>query len=87
MLRENNVRSGFFERDQFEDVRAAPAPHLGAGRPHCEDDSLEPGTTKNAEGRILPYDRLPELSRVINMQWREHELLQKRGRLVPHVFH
>jgi len=24
---------------------------------------------------------------VINMQWRKHELLQKRGRLVPHVFH
>jgi integrase len=69
----------FFERDQFEDVRAAPAPHLGAGRPNAKTIRLEPGTTKNAEGRILRYDRLPELSRVNNMQWREHELLQKRA--------
>jgi len=36
---------------------------------------LEPGTTKNSEGRTLPYDLLPELADVIEEQWREHRRL------------
>jgi integrase len=48
---------------------------------------LEPGTTKNREGRTLPYDLLPELVEVIDEQWQEHERLKSEDRICPHVFH
>ena len=36
---------------------------------------LEPGTTKNRDGRTFPYGELPELVDAIEARWREHELL------------
>lgn len=48
---------------------------------------LEPGETKNAEGRTLPYDLLPELVDVIEQQSRERERLKASGVLCPYVFH
>ena len=48
---------------------------------------IEPGTTKNREGRTLPYDLLPELVEVIDRQWQEHERLKSQDVLCPSVFH
>jgi integrase len=44
---------------------------------------LEPGTTKNKEGRTFPFDAVPELATVIRQQWRKAKDLE----VVPtHVF-
>ena len=48
---------------------------------------LEPGTTKNDEGRLFPYGVLPELEEVIDTQWQEHLRLEEKGVLCPYVFH
>jgi integrase len=48
---------------------------------------LEPGTTKNREGRTLPYGSLPELVEVLERQWSERERLAKAGTISPYVFH
>ena len=49
---------------------------------------LEPGTTKNDEGRSFPFDALPELARVMSEQRRITSETERRlGRIVPHVFH
>ncbi len=48
---------------------------------------LEPGMTKNSEGRTLPYDLLPGLLDVVEHQWQEHERLAATGVLCPFVFH
>lgn len=110
MLLERNVRQGFFERAEFEDVREKlPAElrgvvtfaYLTGWRVRSEVLSLqwsqvdrqahiirlEPGTTKNAEGRTLPYGLLPELVELIEAQWREHERLKAIGTICPYVFH
>lgn len=110
MLREANVRTGFFERDQFEDVRAelpealrgvvtfaylsgwrVPSEVLPLQWAQVDRKArvirLEPGQTKNTEGRTLSYDLLPELAKVIDQQWRDHQRLVKAGRLCPSVFH
>ena len=111
MLDEHNVRRGFFEREQFEAVRAALPAHL---RPVVtfayltgwrvpsevltlewrQIDrqqgvvQLEPGTTKNDDGRTFPYaDVLPELRDVIDQQWAETCALRVRGVVCPTVFH
>lgn len=47
---------------------------------------LEPGTTKNREGRTFPYKQLPELKDVIEAQWLEHEALKKKNKICPWVF-
>jgi integrase len=48
---------------------------------------LEPGTTKNDDGRTFPYGTaLPELRTVIDAQWRDHVRLQKAGTIVSRVF-
>ena len=110
MLREATARTGFFERDEFEDVRdALPEPLRGivtfayltgwrvpsevlplrwaqVDRKACTV-RLEPGTTKNSEGRTLPYDSLPELGHVVARQWQEHERLAAADVLCPFVFH
>jgi integrase len=103
MLTENNVRQGFFERQEFDDVRAALPTSLRGlvtfafltGWRTSEmltlewrqvdrqagTVRLEPGTTKNAEGRMFPYgDFLPELRDVIEDQWARRERLAKGGR-------
>ena len=48
---------------------------------------LQPGMTKNREGRTLPYDLLPELLDVMERQWQEHRELSKVGVLCPYLFH
>jgi integrase len=49
---------------------------------------LEPGTTKNREGRVFPFAVLPELAALLQAQ-REHTTALERttGRIVPAVFH
>ena len=110
MLRENNVRTGFFEREEFTAVRDALPARLRAvvvfacftgWRVPSEvvrlqwrqidrtagTVRLDPGRTKNSDGRIFPYgDLLPELRDTIEEQWATHEALQARGILSPWVF-
>jgi len=110
MLKLHNVRTGFFERSEFDLVRGAlptslrgvvTFAYLTGWRVMSEvlplkwaqvdrrtlTVRLEPGSTKNAEGRTLPYDLLPELAAVMEDQWREHERLQASGTICPFVFH
>jgi len=49
---------------------------------------LEPGTTKNEEGRLFPFGNLPELKEVLLTQrQRTIEVQAKTERLIPWVFH
>ena len=107
MLQEDNVRRGFFEREQFEAVRshlpAALRPvvtfaYLTGWRLRSEILPLEwrqvdwtgrvvrldPGTTKNREGRSFPFT--VELERLLQDQLAEHDRLKKTGLIVPYVF-
>lgn len=108
-LQENNVRTGFFEREQFEAVRRCLPEYL---RPvvtfmyitgwrsrsevfplqwHQVDFKagtvrLEPGTTKNREGRVLFMT--PELREMLEARRAATDKLQREsGRIIPHVFH
>lgn len=48
---------------------------------------LEPGTTKNDEGRTLPFAVLPELAYVLRSQWEKALALEMQtGQAVPWVF-
>ena len=49
---------------------------------------LEPGTTKNGEGREFPFSALPQLAELLKVQ-REHTagLERASGRIIPWVFH
>jgi len=49
---------------------------------------LEPGTTKNDEGRVFPFTVLPELAQTLREQ-RDHTtaLEQASGQIIPWVFH
>ena len=108
MLREDNVRVGFFERDQYE----ATMRHLPLGmrpivtfayvtgwRINSEvlplqwrqvdlgigEVRLEPGTTKNREGRV--FYLTAELLQLLKDQRTEANRLQrKKGMIVQHVF-
>jgi integrase len=110
LLRENNTRTGFFEREAFENVRArlpewlqpvTTFQYLTGWRTGetlrlqwAQVDlkagviRLEPGTTKNREGRVLPFRALPELAEVIDTQ-RATTKRQEREqrRVIPWVFH
>jgi integrase len=48
---------------------------------------LEPGTTKNSDGRLFPFDVLPELRAVIEQQDASRRVLAQEGILCPWVFH
>jgi len=49
---------------------------------------LEPGTTKNDEGREIPYRTLPELAALIDERWERTRRVQRVMRaIVPTVFH
>ncbi len=49
---------------------------------------LEPGSTKNDEGRVFPFSALPALTDLLRCQWdRRMELQMQRGSVVPWVFH
>jgi integrase len=48
---------------------------------------LEPGTTKNDEGRTLPFNALPELAHLLRSQWDHAVSLElETGQAVPWVF-
>lgn len=48
---------------------------------------LDPGTTKNREGRTFVFADLPPLRELLKAQWTEHEALAATGVLCPVVFH
>ncbi|MBW3553721.1 MAG: site-specific integrase [Gemmatimonadetes bacterium] len=49
---------------------------------------LEPGTTKNGEGREFPFRVLPPLAELVEAQREQTRALEReQGRIIPHVFH
>jgi len=49
---------------------------------------LEPGSTKNNEGRTFPFAKLPELAAVLrDPRAGVHALELEQGRIIPLVFH
>ena len=108
-LKENNVRKGFFEPEQFETVRSYLKPELQAvvtfayitgWRVRSEILTLQwrqvdlkagrvvldPGTTKNDEGRTFPFTE--ELRDLLENQWERTRLVRRSKSLVcPWVFH
>jgi integrase len=49
---------------------------------------LEPGTTKNSEGREFPFSALPALAALLRRQREATTALEREeGRVIPHVFH
>jgi integrase len=107
MLKEDNVRTGFFEPEQLASVLA----HLPAAiRPVIEfaaltgwrinsevlplewrqvdfaagEVRLDPGTTKNGDGRVFPFTA--ELRRLLEAQDAERKKLKEAGTIVPWVF-
>ena len=111
MLKEDNVRTGFFERDQFERVRQHLPGYLQAivtfayitgWRTRSEILTmkwsqvdfkagivrLNPGATKNDEGRVFPFKRSEELTAILKDQRSKTEALQReQGMICPLVFH
>jgi integrase len=111
MLQEDNVRRGFFEREQFEAVRrrlpeevqpVVTFAYLTGWRINSEVLTLQwhqvdlragivrldPGTTKNREGRSFPFAALPELRDVLEEQRAATTILERNtGVIVPWVFH
>ena len=111
MLSENNVRKGFFEREQFDAVCAHLAPpvravvtfaYLTGWRGPSEVLTLqwpqvdlvagvlrlEPGTTKNKDARIFPFDVFPELKDLVLRQRAVTDAVERAtGKSVPWVFH
>lgn len=106
----DNARHGFFERGEFEKVRAQlPEPlrpvmtfaYLTGWRKReilglrWRDVDLaggmvrlEPGTTKNRQGRAFPFGALPELAELLKAQREATSATEReRGALVPWVFH
>ena len=107
-LKENNVRTGFFELEQFQVLRRHLPDYL---RPlatfayitgwrsgeirslqwwHVDFSEgqvvLEPGTTKNEEGRVFPFTQ--QLRALLEEQRESTQALQReQGRVIPWVFH
>ena len=107
MLAEDNVRTGFFEREQFESVRS----HLPADlQPvitfayitgwriasevlpmewrhvdfKADEVRLDPGTTKNKEGRV--FKMTAQLRELLKDQERRRDENKKKGHICPSVF-
>jgi integrase len=109
LLREDNVRTGFFERELFEAVRTklaeplrplATFAYITGWRIHSEalplqwrhvdfeagTVRLDPGTTKNGEGRLFPMTH--NLRALLEAQRATTEVLQlEKGIICPWVFH
>jgi integrase len=49
--------------------------------------TLDPGSTKNKEGRVFPFSAHPELVDVLGAQKQLHDKLAAKGTLCPLVFH
>jgi integrase len=107
MLREDNVRTGFFEPDQLQAVLRHLPEHV---RPvirfaavtgwrvpsevlplewrnvdlKAGEVRLDPGTTKNGDGRVFPLTA--ELRAVLEAQDAERARLKLKGKVVPWVF-
>jgi integrase len=47
---------------------------------------LEPGTTKNRDGRVFTYAAIDELAATLDGLWARHEALEKAGIITPLVF-
>jgi integrase len=110
MLAEDNIRRGFFEREQFLAVRrhlpvalqaVATFAYYTGWRTKSEIlplewrqvdrvagiVRLEPGTTKNREGRTFTYAQVSdELRAVIDGLWDAHQALEREGVICPYVF-
>jgi integrase len=107
MLKERNVRRGFFEPEQFQRVKAALPRHMqGIAAFACvtgwrtpseilplewaqvdmqaDEVRLEPGATKNEEGRVFPFTA--ELRKILEGQQRIAEELRARGVNTRFVF-
>ena len=108
LLHEQNVRTGFFEREQLERVQRHLPAHLrgivafaavtGWRTPseilplewrhvdlHAGEVRLDPGSTKNGEGRVFPFTR--DLRRVLDdQQILAETLTRERGLLARYVF-
>jgi integrase len=106
-----NVRTGFFERVDFEAVRSqlpeafrgpitfayltgwrVPSDVLRLQWKQVDFSAgtvrLEPGTTKNDEGRLFPFSVLLELAALLRHQWeRTLSLEMETGQTIPSVFH
>lgn len=110
LLQEDNIRKGFFERDQFEAVRAKlPAElqpvvtfaYLTGWRKaeilsldwrqvdfNAGTVTLDPGSTKNREGRVFPFAALSELRELLTAQKARTEAIERaQSIIVPAVFH
>jgi integrase len=110
LLREANLRQGFFEAAELARVLAALPAALrpvvlfasltGWRKAECLAlrwaaldrqagvIRLEPGTTKNEDGRVFPYSRLPALVALIDEQHERTRALERaEGRVIPWVFH
>ena len=108
MLKENNIRTGFFEFEQFRSLHKhlpdylKPFVHFAyiTGWRRSEISGLElrqvdfeagrvfldPGTTKNDDGRQFPLTQ--ELRELLKRQ-KDHTLRfqRERGKVIPSVFH
>jgi integrase len=108
-LKEANVRTGFFEEDQFKAVvgyLSLPLQRLmtfyfvtGCRKQEgltlqwrqidfrsTDTVLLDPGTTKNDEGRVFPFTK--ELRELLEAQRADTDRLQRQRRIVcPWVFH
>jgi len=105
-----NVRTGFFERADFEAVRShlpdafkgpitfacltgwrVPSEILTLRWKQVDFSAgmvrLEPGTTKNDEGRVFPFG-VPDRATLLRAQWEQALSLEMAtGQSVPTVFH
>ena len=108
LLKESNVRKGFFEREQLQNVAAHLPSHMrgiaefafvtGWRTPSeilplewrqvdmkAGEVRLDPGTTKNGEGRVFPFTTA--LRQVLERQQLIAETLKRdRGLIVRYVF-
>jgi integrase len=109
-LRVQNARTGFFEENEFQAVRAALPEDI---RPLAEfayatgwrfgeivglrwsqvdlragTVRLEPGSTKNDEGRVFPFAALRRLESLLREQRTKTEAVERaEGMICPWVFH
>jgi integrase len=110
MLQERNVRTGFFEDDEYRAVLTALPERL---RPvitclyltgwrlnevlsltwaqvdfRAHTIRLEPGTTKNQDGRVFPFALLPDLELLLRRQRIYTTTIERAtDRLISRVFH